>query len=170
MERLVNKGTRFIGIANHSPKMVEDVLKAATIKPKIHQFEGHPYLRQDSFVDFNFKHNLTVVNYAPLGNMNPAYASAGSSQPKMLSNKLILEIAKARGCTASQVVLHWNLQRNVIVIPKAINKDHMQQNFASLDKCKLEKEDINKINGMNVKVRMLSYPCAMAANACFQGL
>jgi diketogulonate reductase-like aldo/keto reductase len=150
MERLRNKCTRFTDIANHNPKMVKKVLKAATVKPKIHQFEGHPNLSQDAFVDFNFKHNFTVVNYAPLGNMNLAYASSVSSRPKMLSNKLILDIAKARGCTASQMVLHWNLQRSFIVNLKAIVKDHMQQKFASLDKCKLEKEDVDKINSMNV--------------------
>jgi alcohol dehydrogenase (NADP+) len=170
MEKLVGKGTRFIGIANHSPKMVDDILKAATIKPKIHQFEGHPYLRQDSFIDYNYKRNLTVVNYAPFGNMNPAYAASGASQPKMMQNKLMIEIAKARGCSGpSQVVLAWNLQRNVVVIPKALRKDHMVENFAALS-CKLQKEDLDKIQAMKMNVRMLSYPCAMAANACFQGL
>jgi len=170
MEKLVEKGTRFIGIANHSPKMVEAILKAATIKPKIHQFEGHPYLRQDDFIDFNFKHNLTVVNYAPLGNTSPTYATSGASAPKLLTHKVIVEIAKQRGCAPAQVVLGWNMQRKVVVIPKAIRKDHQVENFKTLEKCKLLPEDIAKIQAMTYKIRMLSYPCAMAANACFSGL
>jgi alcohol dehydrogenase (NADP+) len=172
MEKLVNpsQGTRYIGIANHSPTMVDAILKAATIKPKVHQFEGHPYLRQDDFVKFNFERNITVVNYAPLGNTSPTYASTGASAPKLLTNKVIVEIAKARGCAPAQVVLTWDMQRKVIVIPKAIKKDHQLENYAAQEKCKLTDEDVAKIQGMQYKIRMLSYPCAMAANACFTGL
>jgi alcohol dehydrogenase (NADP+) len=170
MEKLVGKGTRFIGIANHSPTMVDAILKAATIPPKIHQFEGHPYLRQDDFIDFNFKRNITVVNYAPLGNTSPAYATSGASAPKLLTNRVIVDIAKARGCAPAQVVLAWNMQRKVIPIPKAIKKDHQVENYNALNKCKLEATDVAKIQAMTYKVRMLSYPCAMAGGACFTGL
>ena len=171
MEKLVNptRGTRFIGIANHSPSMLESLLKSAKIKPKIHQFEGHPYLRQDKFIDLNFKHNITVVNYAPLGNTSPTYASTGAGAPKLLVNKVITEIARERNCAPAQVVLGWNLSRKVIVIPKAIKKAHQVENFKSLD-CKLTAEDIAKIQAMKYNIRMLSYPCAQAANACFAGL
>lgn len=171
MEKLVGQtgGTRFIGIANHSPSMVESLLKRANIRPKLHQFEGHPYLRQDKFIEFNFKHNLTVVNYAPLGNTSPAYAAAGASAPKLLTNRVITEIAKKRTCAPAQVVLSWNLQRNVIVIPKAIKKSHQVENYKALS-CKLTADDVAKIQAMKYNVRMLSYPCAQAANACFAGL
>jgi alcohol dehydrogenase (NADP+) len=169
MEKLVGQGTRFIGIANHSPSMVESLLKKATVRPKIHQFEGHPYLRQTEFIKFNFKHNLTVVNYAPLGNTSPTYAATGASAPKLLRNSVITEIAKKRNCAPAQVVLGWNLQRNVIVIPKAIKKTHQVENFKTLS-CKLTAEDVAKIEAMKYKIRMLSYPCAQAANACFSGL
>ena len=50
MERLVGRGTRFIGMANFSPKQVDDVLKVATVKPKVLQVELHPYLPQTEFV------------------------------------------------------------------------------------------------------------------------
>jgi len=172
MEKLVSptKGTRFIGIANHSPTMVDAILKAATIRPKLHQFEGHPYLRQSAFVETNFKNNLTVINYAPLGNTSPAYATAGAGAPKLLTNPTITAIAKDRGCAPAQVVLAWNMNRKVIVIPKALKKDHQAENFAAFEKCKLLPEDITKIEGMKYNIRMLSYPCALAANACFTGL
>jgi alcohol dehydrogenase (NADP+) len=169
MEKLVNQGTRFIGIANHSPSMVESLLKNAKIRPKIHQFEGHPYLRQDNFIEFNFKHNITVTNYAPLGNTSPTYAVTGASAPKLLTNRVITEIAKKRNCAPAQVVLGWNLQRNVIVIPKAIKKSHQVENYKTLS-CKLTADDVAKIQAMKYKIRMLSYPCAQAANACFAGL
>jgi alcohol dehydrogenase (NADP+) len=171
MENLVgqSKGTRFIGIANHSPSMVETLLKSAKIPPRFHQFEGHPYLRQDKFIETNFKYNITVTNYAPLGNTSPTYATTGASAPKLLTNKVITSIATARNCAPAQVVLAWNLRRNVIVIPKAIKKAHQIENFGS-EKCSLIEEDIGKTQGMKYNIRMLSYPCAQAANACFAGL
>lgn len=169
MEKLVGKGTRFIGIANHSPSMLESLLKKATVRPKIHQFEGHPYLRQTEFVKLNFKHNITVVNYAPLGNTSPTYAATGAGAPKLLKNKVITDIATKRNCAPAQVVLGWNMQRNVIVIPKAIKKAHFTENFKTLS-CKLTAADIAQIEAMKYKIRMLSYPCATAANACFSGL
>jgi alcohol dehydrogenase (NADP+) len=171
MEKLVHpsKGTRFIGTANHSPTMVDAIVRSAKIMLKIHQFEGHPYLRQDSFIEANFKHNITVINYAPLGNTSPTYAATGSAPPKLLTHHTITEIAKARNCAPAQVVLAWNMRRRVIVIPKAIKNAHQVENYES-DKCKLTAEDMGKIQAMSYKIRMLSYPCATAANACFAGL
>jgi len=171
MEGLVgsSKDTRFIGIANHSPAMLDNLLKTAKIPPRFHQFEGHPYLRQDKYVETNFSHNITVTNYAPLGNTGPAYAATGSGLPKLLTNKVITDIAKERNCAPAQVVLAWNLRRNVIVIPKASKKAHQIENFGS-EKCALTAEDIAKIQAMKYNTRMLSYPCAQAANACFAGL
>jgi diketogulonate reductase-like aldo/keto reductase len=67
-------------------------------------------------------------------------------------------------------VLAWNMQRKVIVIPKAIRKHHQVENYAALEKCKLKPEDVGTIQAINYNIRMLSYPCAMAANACFAGL
>jgi alcohol dehydrogenase (NADP+) len=171
MENLVgeSKGTRFIGIANHSPAMLESLIKSAKIHPRFHQFEGHPYLRQDKFIETNFKYNITVTNYAPLGNTSPTYATTGASAPKLLTNKVITDIAKERNCAPAQVVLAWNLWRNVIIVPKAIKKAHQIENFET-EKCALKEEDIAKIQGMKYNIRMLSYPCALAANACFAGL
>jgi hypothetical protein len=45
MEMLVGKESRLEGTVNHSPIMVDVILKAATVSPKVHQFEGHPYFR-----------------------------------------------------------------------------------------------------------------------------
>jgi len=171
MEGLVGKsqGTRFIGIANHSPAMIENLMKSAKVPPHFHQFEGHPYLKQDNFIETNFKHNITVTNYAPLGNTSPTYAATGAGAPKLLANSVITAIAKERNCAPAQVVLAWNMRRNVIVIPKAIKKAHQIENFGS-EKCALTSEDIAKIHAMKYNIRMLSYPCATAANACFAGL
>jgi alcohol dehydrogenase (NADP+) len=150
--------------------MIDNLLKNATITPKIHQFEGHPYLQQSAFVDFHFKRNISVINYAPLGNTGSHYRLTGGDLPKLLQNELIVNIAKSRGCTPAQVVLAWNLNRKIIVIPKAARVDHQKENIATLKECKLQDEDIAKIKGIQPNVRMLRYPCAPAKGMCYEGL
>jgi alcohol dehydrogenase (NADP+) len=166
MEKLVRptRGTRFIGISNFSPPQVSKILETATIKPKVHQFELHPYLQQSDFVETHVKHGINVIGYAPLGNTNPILdlgvsENRGLRVEKLLTNNVITEIAKARGCTPAQVVLAWNIRRKVIVIPKAARSEHQKENIVTLDKCKITDEDAHKIKSMKIAVRLYPFAC-----------
>jgi diketogulonate reductase-like aldo/keto reductase len=172
MEKLAGpKGmTRFIGISNFSPKQVDDILKIATIKPKVHQIELHPYLNQDAFVNSLHSKGIAVTAYTPLGNTNPQWRATGSGAPQLLTNPAIGSVARARGCTPAQVVLAWNMKRNVVVIPKAANVQHQRENIATVDKCKLLDEDMLKIKAVDIPLRMCMSPCQPLKNACFEGL
>jgi alcohol dehydrogenase (NADP+) len=147
MEKLVRpeKGTRFIGLSNHSPSQVKDVVEIATIKPKVHQFESHPYLQQNDFVKQNMAYGITVTGYSPLGNTNPVHnlgvsGKDGDRAPPLLQNAAIQEIAKARGCSPAQVVLAWNTKRGAAVIPKASQATHQQENIVTLQSCGHQKD------------------------------
>jgi len=192
MEKIVAPGnaavkgkTRFIGISNFNVSQLEDLLAAATIKPKVHQIELHPYLQQNSFVQLHKDHNITLTAYAPLGDTNPAYRgdpaikSGGMTGGRysrtdrpgpLLQNQVIVEIGKARSCTPAQVVLAWNLNRGVPVHPKAARIDHIKENFEAY-KCVLKDEDMLKIHhiGNAVKFRMWD-PCPkLLGLPCFIG-
>ncbi|KAF2422200.1 hypothetical protein EJ08DRAFT_682760 [Tothia fuscella] len=176
MEKLVKPtggGTRYIGLANFSPSQVDDIMKIATIKPKVHQFELHPYLQQSSFILTNHAHNISITAYSPLGNTNPVYSGSqgGSRQPKILSHTTITSIAKERGCTPAQVVLAWNMARGVSVIPKAAKAEHRKENIETVTKCKLEGGDVEKIGKLDAKLR-LSILCGTGdlRAECFRGL
>jgi alcohol dehydrogenase (NADP+) len=177
MEKLVRpeKGTRFIGISNFNPTQLEDLLKTATIKPKVHQFELHPYLQQADYVKTNFDHGITVTAYAPLGNTNPVYASGyygrtGKLAPEILSHPTIVEIAKERSCTPAQVVLAWNMNRKIVVIPKASQVAHQKENLATLEKCKLTEADSGKISALKTNLRVNALPCRDMKFECFAGM
>jgi alcohol dehydrogenase (NADP+) len=172
MEKLVRpqRGARFIGISNFSPRQLEDVLRVAMIKPKVHQVEIHPYLPQEDFVALNVKYNISMTGYAPLGNTNPVYGELGARQPPLLSNTIVNEIAKARGCTPAQVILAWNMKRGVGVIPKAAKVEHQKENIATLEKCKLESADMEKMKGVNVSLRVNQKACQPLEYKCFEGL
>ena|ERR1700761_8362103 len=172
MEKLVGRGTRFIGLANFSPKQVDDILKVATVKPKVLQIELHPYLPQTEFVKSVQSKGVMVTAYAPLANTNPAYGRYGSRVQQLFSHPTIRAVASARGCTSAQAVLAWNMQRKVVVIPKASKIEHQKENIVTLEKCKLTDEDVAKINGISASTqyRMNGNVCDGAKKGCWEGL
>jgi alcohol dehydrogenase (NADP+) len=172
MEKLVGRGTRFIGLANFSPKQVDDILKIATIKPKVLQIELHPYLPQTEFVKSVQAKGIAVTAYAPLANTNSAYRKYGSKIQQIFSHPTIQAVANARGCTPAQVVLGWNMKRNVVVIPKASKIEHQRENIQTLEKCKLTDDDAAKIDAISKagQYRMNGDVCDGAGKGCWEGL
>jgi alcohol dehydrogenase (NADP+) len=171
MEALVNKGTRFIGISNHSPAQLQDVLSIATIKPKVHQLEIHPYLPQTAFVQTNLRAGIKVIGYTPLGNTNKVYGAVTRRATALLQNPVMTAIAKERGCaSAAQVTVAWSIKSGVVPIPKAAQAAHQKENLASVSRCKLTDEDMAKIANIGVKLRLNGALCLTFNNVCWAGL
>jgi len=184
MSLLLATGTvRHIGICNFSPSQL-DTLIASTgglIKPYAHQFELHPYLPQTEFIEWHKAHDIKVTAYSPLANMNPTYDGKSSisttgvhgivtsdTVPPLLKNDIVTEIAQKRNCTPAQVALAWNLQRDVIVIPKSAHADRIAENFASDKECILKPKDIEALKHLPVK--RFNNPSKDYGVKLFQGL
>jgi len=167
MSLLLATGTvRHIGVCNFSPAQL-DTLIASTgglVKPYAHQFELHPYLPQSEFIEWHHEHGIAVTAYSPLANSNPTYDGKSIASnlgvhniitqevvPPLLQNDVVLAIAKKRDCTPAQVALAWNLQRDVIVIPKSVQAFRIAENFASEKECILEPKDIEALKHLPVK-------------------
>lgn len=177
MEKLIspNGPVRFIGVSNFNVTQMDELLAAATIKPKTHQFELHPYLQQTDFVAYHHAQGVPVTGYAPMGNMSPFYARGlrnnPTDPPKLTANPVLTKIATARGCSAAQVALAWNMGRGVAVIPKAAQVEHQKENIAALEKCVLSKEDKQQIEGVQAKwSARVNNPCPTWSMPCFTGL
>lgn len=117
--------TRFIGISNYNPAQGYGLFSIATIIPKVHQIELHPYLPQTEFVRNLQAKNIAVNAYAQLANMKPNWSN-GRRETNILTHPNITQIATARGCAPDQVVLAWNIKRGVKVIPKAVVPAHFR--------------------------------------------
>lgn len=173
MEKYAGEGklTRFIGISNFNQTQVDDLLASATIMPKVHQFELHPYLQQQAFVDYHKAKNITVTAYAPLGNTNPSYALRARRATPLLQNPVLKEIAAARGCTPAQVSLKWNMDRGVIPHPKTQRKERQKENFEAWTKCQLTDADRAKIKELGAKPQRFWEICSvMLRLPCYGGL
>ncbi|KAI1482839.1 putative dihydrodiol dehydrogenase [Daldinia eschscholtzii] len=151
MEDLVRANlTRAIGISNFAKQDVEDILEMCSICPYAHEFETHPYLQQQDFVDFHKEVGIKVIAYSPLANTNPTYHSG---LKPILQDPFWKYMADKKEATVPQVVLAWGLQRGTVVIPKSVHEQYIKENLEALD-VKLTEDDMKAIAKQDKKTRM----------------
>ncbi|KAH6867848.1 NADP-dependent oxidoreductase domain-containing protein [Thelonectria olida] len=122
--------TRHIGLSNFAPRDIKKILEVATIRPYAHEFETHPYLQQQAFVDFHIEQGIKVIAYSPLANTNPTY---DPNIPSILDDPFWKKIAARKNATVAQAVLAWGQQRDTVVIPKSTHEKYIDENFKSQD-------------------------------------
>ncbi|KAJ5654948.1 dihydrodiol dehydrogenase [Penicillium lividum] len=150
MENLVRDGlVRQIGVSNFNKAQVEQLLRHARIRPTVHEFETHPFLHQQEFVDWNLEQGLRVIAYSPLGNMNPIYQSSATP---LLNDPFLSEMADKKGVTVAQLALAWNMHRGVIVIPKSDHGERVLENFKA-QSIILADEEMEAIDSNDRKMR-----------------
>ena len=147
MEKLVEKGlVKDIGVSNFNSIQIQDILDNGNIKPVTNQIECHPYLQQRKMIEFCNKNNILVTAYSPLG--TPARPWADPDEPKLLESTTLTDLAYEYGKTPAQVILRWQIQRGVIVIPKSTNDTRIDENFNVFDFI-LTEEDMDQIKSFD---------------------
>ena len=141
MEKAVRQGkVRSIGLSNWYIEELQEFLPQVTITPAVVQNEIHPYYQESKVIDY--VHSLGIV-------MEGWYPFGGRGYTKdMLSDKTISKIANAHGKSVAQVILRWNLQKGVVVIPGSSNPAHIQENTEIYD-FTLSKKEMKQINALN---------------------
>ena len=151
MEKAQKAGkTRAIGISNFSKAETERLLANTSIVPAAHQIELHPYLQQSAFVKWHHEKGIHVQQYSPFGNQNEIY-SRGQNMGKLIEDPTLVEIGKRYGKTGAQVALAWGIQLGNSVLPKSKTPSRIRDNLEG--DFKLEKEDLEKISGVDKKMR-----------------
>lgn len=143
LEHLYKEGrVKAIGVSNFQVHHLQDLLSDAEIKPVINQIELHPYLSQQKVREFCKENDIQVEAWSPL--------MAGNG---LLENETLKEIAKKYNKTAAQVVLRWDLQSQVVTIPKSTNEKRLIENIDVFD-FNLSDDDIAKIDSLNKDLRV----------------
>ncbi|KAI1498912.1 Aldo/keto reductase [Biscogniauxia marginata] len=151
LENLVRAGlTRYIGISNFAKKDVQTIIDICTICPYAHEFETHPYLQQQDFVDFHKEIGVKVIAYSPLANTNPIYHK---DLKPILKDPFWVELANKKSATVAQAVLAWGAQRGTIVIPRSVQERHIKENYGALE-ITFTDEEIKAIAKQDKKVRL----------------
>lgn len=126
LEKAVEKNfVRSIGLSNWYVKELTEFLPQVDVLPALVQNEIHPYYQDQDVVPFIQDKGIVVQAWFPFG---------GRGWTKsVLGHPDIAKIAKIHGKTAAQIILRWNLQRNVSVIPGSSNPAHIKENTEIFD-------------------------------------
>jgi len=156
MEDLVREGLcRNIGVSNFNIKQVQRILDEGDLKPVVLQVECHPYLNQSELVDFCHNNGIVLTAYSPLGSPDRTWAT--DDDPKVLEDPVLKSIAEKYGKSPAQIALKFQVQRNVVVIPKSSTPARIKENAALFD-FTLSNEDMKAITDLNRNFRAVHVP------------
>jgi len=121
MESLVEKGlVKNIGVSNFKLEELEQLVKIAKIPVSVLQIETHPYNVEKELLQYCTKNRIHVTARTPLGSPNPSNA--------MMEDPVVLKLCKQHGVSAGQILLRWNVNRNVSVLPSTISQTRLERN------------------------------------------
>lgn len=139
MEELYRAGrVRAIGVCNFQPDRLLDLCYNIEIRPQIDQIERHPHYQRAE--------DLALMK--ELGVQPQAWAPFAEGLKGMFTEPVLRDIAAKHGKTPAQVILRWNVQQGVIVIPKSTHKERMAENLDIWD-FSLDEEDMTRIAGLD---------------------
>ena len=139
LEELYREGkVRAIGVCNFLPDRLLDLYYNAEITPQIDQIERHPHYQR--------KEDLEIMDEL---NVQPqAWAPFAEGLKGMFDEPILKEIAEKYDKTVAQVILRWNVQQGVIVIPKSVHRERMRENL-DIWNFKLEDADMERIGSLD---------------------
>ncbi|MGD6857451.1 aldo/keto reductase [Bacillus infantis] len=146
LEKLYKDGrVRAIGVSNFHVHHLEDLLETAEIVPMVNQVEYHPHLAQLELREFCKQKGIQLEAWSPL------------KQGQLLDEPVITEIAEKHKKSPAQIILRWDLQNEVITIPKSVKEHRIIENADIFD-FELSSEDMEKIDALNKNERVGADP------------
>ena len=141
LEDLYEEGKiRAIGISNHYADRMVEFANFVKIKPMINQMEIHPLNQQNELKEWANKYDIQLEAWAPFG----------EGRNGLFENETLKRIGQKYGKTNAQVMIRWQLQRGIVVIPKSVHKERMIENLSVFD-FKLSQTDMEQISKMDTK-------------------
>lgn len=123
-----------IGVCNFYPERLVDLCMNMEVVPTVNQIECHPFFQQAEALRIAKEYDVKVEAWGP-------FAEGGHG---IFTHPVLTAIGKKYGKTAAQVVLRWNIERGVVVIPKSVHKERIEQNIDIWD-FSLDQADMDKI-------------------------
>ena len=114
---------RAIGVSNFYPERLVDICALAEVPPAVNQIETHPFRQQRAAHE-----TMRALEVA-----HEAWAPFAEGQNGIFHNEALAGIAEKHGKTVAQIVLRALIQNDVIVIPKTVRRERMEENIDVFD-------------------------------------
>ncbi|WP_285852529.1 aldo/keto reductase [Staphylococcus xylosus] len=136
-----NDKVKNIGVSNFNIEHLEALLAQVSIKPVINQVEFHPYLLQSFLNRYLEVQNIHMESWSPLMNA------------QILEDETVNAVANEVGKSPAQVIIRWNVEHGVVVIPKSVTPSRIEENINVFD-FTLTAEQIEKLDNLNEERRI----------------
>jgi methylglyoxal/glyoxal reductase len=137
LETLYKAGkVRAIGVSNFQVSHLEELMKTAEINPMVNQIEFHPYLTQDKVRAYCRENKIQVEAWRPL------------TKGDIFTNLTVKQIAEVHGKTPAQILLRWNIEHQVVTIPKSVTPQRIVENSLIFD-FELSVDEIRQLDQLN---------------------
>lgn len=141
MEELYKQGKiKAIGVSNFQPDRMMDFILHNEIVPAVNQIETHPFHQQIENQEFLQKNGVQIESWGPFA----------EGKNDIFKSEILTSIGKKYNKTVAQVILRWMIQREIVVIPKSVRRERMEENFNVFD-FELTKQDMETIKQLDIK-------------------
>lgn len=140
MEEALDEGVLgAIGVCNFYPHRLADLCETVDVVPAVNQVELHPFFQQPAALDLMASYGVTPEAWGPFA----------EGRHGIFSHPVLSGIGARYGKTPAQVALRWNIQRGIVVIPKSVHRERMEQNMDVWD-FELSKADMDEIAKLDI--------------------
>jgi len=122
-------------VSNFQPDHLARIIDATGVVPAVNQIELHPYLQQAELRRVHAERGIVTESWSPL------------AQGEVLDDPVVTRIAEAHGVSAGQVVIRWHLQLGLVVFPKSVTPERVEQNFDVFG-FELDDDEMRAIEGL----------------------
>ena len=141
MTELYKEGKiKAIGVSNFYPDRLVDFIMNNEVVPAVNQVETHPFNQQVKANEIMKEYGVQIESWGPFA----------EGKNGIFANEILSEIGKKYNKSVAQVILRWLIQRDVVVIPKSVRKERIEENFNVFD-FELNSEDMGKISELDKK-------------------
>jgi diketogulonate reductase-like aldo/keto reductase len=146
MEEIYQSGrAKAIGVSNYLVHHLDDLLPNTQTVPTVNQIEFHPCLVQPDLLAYCQDHKIQVQAWSPL------------MVGQILSEPAVQKLADKHQKTPAQIVLRWDLQHQVVTIPKSVHANRLAENTQIFD-FELSEADMNTLDALDEGKRVGPHP------------
>ncbi|MGN8049132.1 aldo/keto reductase [Curtobacterium sp. 22159] len=140
---------RSVGVSNFQVPHLERIIGETGEVPAVNQVERHPWLPQRELIAFHEQHGIATEAWSPLG------------RGRLMEEPVLTRIAETHGVSVAQVLVRWNVQQGVVVLPKSVTPSRIRSNL-DVEGFELTDDDLTAIASLESGQRTGSHPDAVS--------